>query len=70
MVFRREDTRGQSLYIAFAKWIGTLAPALLMGVVQDFNIYIIIMGAVCSVFDVLYIGFLYSKIKQENTAPT
>jgi hypothetical protein len=51
--------------IAVAKWIGTLAPAILFGVVEMFNIYIIITGIVCSIFDILYIVLLHNK-KKEN----
>lgn len=59
MLFSRGNTQGQSVLMAVAKWIGTLAPAILMGVIQGFNIYIILMGVVCSVFDILYIIILY-----------
>ena len=30
------------MLIAVAKWIGTLAPTLLLGVVSQFNIYVIL----------------------------
>ncbi|MBR1931895.1 MAG: hypothetical protein IJ833_10580 [Lachnospiraceae bacterium] len=59
MLFRRNSTKGQSLTIAIAKWIGTLAPTLLMTVVWDFSPYIFIMGVICSIFDILYIVLLW-----------
>ncbi|MCL2135798.1 MAG: hypothetical protein FWH37_09710 [Candidatus Bathyarchaeota archaeon] len=38
-----------------AKWIGTLAPTILFGVLTQFNIFIVLMGIVCSVFDIISI---------------
>ena len=59
-------TRGQSMLIAVAKWIGTLAPTLLLGIVSQFNIYVILTGAICSVFDILYIILLRTKLNEEK----
>ena len=61
MLMQREDTKGQNLTIATAKWIGTLAPTILMGFLHEINIYIILMGAICCFFDILYISLLYRK---------
>ena len=58
MRFRRNGTRGQSMTIAVAKWIGTLAPTILQGVLWGFHPYIVLTGLVCSVFDILYIILL------------
>jgi len=63
MLFNRGNTQGQTVLMAVAKWIGTLAPTILMGVLQKFNIYIVLMGVVCSVFDIIYIVVL-SKWKK------
>ena len=67
MLYRRGSARGQSMLIAVAKWIGTLAPTLLLGVVQQFNIYVILTGAICSVFDILYIVLLHRMLAGETT---
>jgi len=61
--FMRKGNRGQSVTIAFAKWVGTLAPTILMGIVQSFNPFIIICGLFCSIFDIFYIYLLSSKRK-------
>lgn len=58
MLFRRKDTKGQSMLIAVCKCIGTLAPTILGGFVENMNWYIICMGAVSFVFDISYIIFL------------
>ncbi|MYT19796.1 hypothetical protein GTW69_05745 [Streptomyces sp. SID7760] len=53
----RRGPRGQSLVIAVAKWLGTLAPTLLFGVIED-SPFILGLGVLCSVFDLVYIGLL------------
>jgi len=58
MLFMRPNTKGQSLTVAVAKWLGTLAPTLLMGLVQQVNPYILVTGAICTVFDLIYIYFI------------
>lgn len=66
MLLNRSDTRGQAVFIGVAKWIGTLAPALLMGVVLEFNVFIVITGAVCSVFDIIYIVLLAKSTPDQH----
>ncbi|MDD2960376.1 MAG: hypothetical protein PHR92_17985 [Lachnospiraceae bacterium] len=62
----RKNMEGQSLLLAVAKWIGTLAPTILMGVMQ-FNIVVLTVGFFCSVFDIIYI-ILLVKEKTERKA--
>ena len=59
MLFKRGNTRGQTVLMAGAKWIGTLAPTILGGFIEEFNIYIILTGAVCFVFDLIYVVMLH-----------
>jgi len=66
MLFQRKGTEGQTILMAIAKWIGTLAPTLLMGLIQETNVYILICGAVCSIFDLLYIFFLKQRKAVKN----
>lgn len=66
--FARQGCRGQSIAIAVAKWIGTLAPTILMGIIQSFNVYIVIMGAICTVFDLIYIGLLINNKRLTSVA--
>lgn len=58
MLVARRGTRGQSMVIAVAKWLGTLAPTILIGVLGDLP-FIIGIGLLCSVFDLIYIGMLW-----------
>ncbi|MFD9381114.1 hypothetical protein ACFWBH_37380 [Streptomyces sp. NPDC059999] len=53
----RRGPRGQSLVIAVAKWLGTAAPTVLFGVIED-SPFILGLGVLCSVFDLAYIALL------------
>jgi len=57
MILARRGLRGQTLTIALAKWLGTLAPTILFGVVQGSR-FILGLGLLCSVFDLVYIGLV------------
>jgi hypothetical protein len=57
MFIARRGTRGQSLTLGIAKWLGTLAPTILFGAIQD-SPFILGIGVLCSVFDLAYIGLL------------
>lgn len=66
MFVARRGSRGQSLLIAVAKWIGTLAPTILIGFLAN-SIFVIGIGLLCSVFDLAYIGLLlWSKRNPER----
>ncbi|MGI6109807.1 MAG: hypothetical protein ACOYB8_08235 [Eubacteriaceae bacterium] len=66
MLFRRENTKGQSMLIAVGKCIGTLAPTILGGFVESINWFIICTGAVSFIFDVIYIVFFANAHKEEQ----
>jgi hypothetical protein len=57
MLVSRRGARGQSLVIAVAKWLGTLAPTILIGVLGNLP-FILWIGLLCSLFDLIYIGML------------
>lgn len=65
---KRGSMEGQSVLLAVAKWVGTLAPTILMGIVT-FNGVVLVCGIFCTVFDLIYIGLLLktktSKAKLE-----
>jgi hypothetical protein len=58
MFVARRGNRGQSLLLGVAKWIGTLAPTIAFGIVDEFNLFILGLGIICSVLDLTYIGLL------------
>ncbi|MFD9406066.1 hypothetical protein ACFWBN_03445 [Streptomyces sp. NPDC059989] len=57
MLVARRGLRGQSPTIAVAKWLGTLAPTILIGVLDDAP-FILGLGILCCVFDLVYIGLV------------
>ena len=57
MFVGRRGARGQSLTIAIAKWVGTLAPTIVFGVYED-SAFIVTIGVLCSVVDLAYIALL------------
>ena len=58
MVIARRGLRGQTLTIAVAKWIGTLAPTILFGVIEGSR-FLLGLGILCSVFDLVYVGIVW-----------
>ena len=58
MFVARGGPRGQTLLIAVAKWIGTLAPTIVFGWYYGSPL-ILGVGLLCSVFDLVYIGLLW-----------
>jgi hypothetical protein len=63
MLVGRGSREGQSLTIAVSKWIGTLAPTILFGVIGSRtlggpNFLMLVAGGLCSVFDLIYIVML------------
>ena len=59
MLVARRGVRGQSLVIAVAKWLGTLAPTILFGALGG-RPFILWIGLLCSVLDLIYIGLLWA----------
>ena len=58
MFVARGGREGQTKLIAIAKWLGTLAPTILFGVIEQ-SLFILILGGFCAVFDLIYIGLLF-----------
>jgi hypothetical protein len=63
MLVRRASREGQSLTIAVSKWLGTLAPTILFGIIGDGgfpegSFLIVVVGLLCSVFDLIYLRLL------------
>ena len=57
MFVARQGSRGQSIVIAVAKWIGTLAPTIVFGILAG-SAFILGVGLLCSVFDLAYLALL------------
>jgi hypothetical protein len=65
MLIVRRGTEGQSLLIAFSKWVGTLAPTISLGILAH-NLFFFAVGALCCVFDIIYICLLFWVRKHPN----
>ena len=61
-LMKRNDIAELSMVVAVAKWIGTLAPTIFFG--KDNN-FILAIGILCSVVDVVYIALLYQVKKKK-----
>src|SRR5258706_9878480 len=57
MFVARRGLRGQTLTIAVCKWLGTVAPTILIGVL-DKSPFILGIGIMCGVLDLVYIGLV------------
>lgn len=69
MFVARRGRRGQTLLIAIGKWIGTLAPTILFGFIYG-SFFIIGLGLLCSLFDLVYIGLLIWAKRDLSAFPT
>lgn len=65
MLVKRGNTKGQSVLLAVAKWIGTLAPTITMGIMST-NYVVLACGLLCTVYDLIYIALLYRAKKSEK----
>ena len=66
MLVKRGNHEGQSLLIAVNKWIGTLAPTILYGLIGEGgfpqgSFLILVSGSLCSIFDLIYISLLHRQ---------
>jgi len=65
MLVSRGSSEGQSLLIAVSKWIGTLAPTILFGILGEGGFpkgsaLILMLGSFCSVFDLIYVWMIFN----------
>lgn len=60
MFVARRGARGQSVLLAAAKWVGTLAPTVLFGRLEgDGSTFILGVGLLCAVLDLAYLGMVW-----------
>jgi hypothetical protein len=66
MFIQRRGDEGQNLTIAINKFIGTLTPTILVGVIGlpafgKPNLFILVIGIMVAIFDLIYIAMLLTK---------
>lgn len=73
MLVQRGSSEGQTKLIAYAKFLGTLAPTILIGLIGGEapfdgspNSFVFILGVICAIFDIIYIVMLTKKQKEEK----
>lgn len=72
MLARRNSARGQSMLIGVCKWLGTLCPTILFGILGGTketsvpNTFLLATGLLCSLFDIIYIVMLRRTIVLEG----
>ena len=69
MLIDRDSVKGQSLYIAIFKWLGTLVAFISVSSIFKFSLLLCFLYASVFVFDTIYITLLYQKTKQEGFNP-
>ncbi|HEX8991681.1 MAG TPA: hypothetical protein VF784_08375 [Anaerolineales bacterium] len=68
MLARRNSVQGQSMIIAVFKWLGTLAPTVLVWLATGSHL-LLALGLGCFLYDVLYIVLLYLKFLELRLDP-
>jgi hypothetical protein len=73
MLIQRGSSEGQSLLLAVSKWIGTLAPTIMWGVLGGVGFngpspLILAVGIFCSIFDLIYVFMLLNAKARERNA--
>jgi hypothetical protein len=68
MIIRRNNVDGQSMTIAVFKWIGTLAPTI-EHYYKTGSLVILVFGAGCFVYDLIYIWMLRNKFVELGLNP-
>ena len=68
MLAQRNSVQGQSMIIAVFKWLGTLAPTVLVWLATG-SLLLLVLGLGCFLYDVLYIVLLYRKFVELRLDP-
>lgn len=71
MFIQRRGDEGQNLTIAINKFIGTLTPTILVGIIglEAFgspSLFILVIGIIIAFFDLIYIGLLFTNKQNKN----
>jgi len=69
MLVRRNSVRGQSLYIALFKMIGTLLPSILFYRLFPASVLLNFLFVAIFAFDLIYLTLLYLQLQRESIKP-
>jgi len=73
MLIQRNSSEGQTMLIAVSKFLGSLAPTILIGVIgfsatSEPSPFILKIGLLMALFDLIYIWML-AKVKAKENKP-
>jgi hypothetical protein len=60
LFYIRKDLSGQNMTLGILKFVGTLCPSILYGIIYGIDPLVICMGIICVIFD---IGYIVKTIK-------
>jgi len=71
MLLQRSSSEGQTMTIAMSKWIGSLAPTISFGILgggpfAELQSYVLVVGILMVIFDLVYIWLLAAIKAQER----
>ncbi|WP_266204586.1 transmembrane-type terpene cyclase [Pontibacter kalidii] len=69
LLLKRNSPRGQSLYIALCKMIGTVFPSVLLYLYFPDSYFLVLLYVGIFIFDMTYLLLLYFKIKAAGLSP-
>lgn len=69
MLLKRNSSRGQSLYIALGKLLGTLFPSFLFYLYFPHSRLLLLLYSSILIFDLAYLVLLYWQLCREHTRP-
>jgi len=69
MLLKRRDVKGQSIYIALFKMVGTLLPSILFFLRYPNSPLLNFLYVAIFVFDIIYVFLLYAKLRELGIEP-
>jgi hypothetical protein len=69
LLLKRNSSRGQSIYIALSKMIGTVFPSILFYLYFPHSEFLFLFFCSIFIFDLAYFLLLYFKLLEENIRP-
>ena len=69
MLLERDSVRGQSIYIAILKMVGTVGYSILFYTRYPDSVFLFVLYVTAFAFDLIYLLLLYEKCQQSQIAP-
>jgi hypothetical protein len=69
LLLKRNSSKGQSLYIALSKMVGTLIPSILFYLTFPKSYFLVFLYMAIFIFDTIYFLLLFKKLEEEGVNP-